>query len=124
MICPNLWGTKSFLIGTLGDPCGGTVFVGTLGDPCWMTVFAGTLGGVVWVWKISVNSCIILFVASSFRNGVRSCGCLIADDISSNATTIQSSEDFFGMLYLVGRNLIVSEIRCPPVSANDTSKCQ
>ena len=87
-----------------------------------MTSFTGTLGGAVSVWKISVSSCIILLVASPLRNGVCRCGCLIADDSSSIAAAMRSSEDVLGMLYLVGRNSMVSETRWPPVSATATSK--
>ena len=85
-------------------------------------LFTGTLGGAVSVWKISVNSCTILLVVSSFRNGVHRCGCLIADDSSSIAAVMRFFEDVLGMLYLVGRNSTVSDTRWPPVSATATSK--
>ena len=74
------------------------------------------------VWKMSVSSWMILFVVSPLRNGVRRCGCLMAEDSSSIAAVIRSSEDVLGMLYFVGRNSIVSETRRPPVSATATSK--
>ena len=99
-----------------------TVFVGTLGDSCGVTVYASTLGCAVLVWKMSVNSCIMLLVASPFRNCVRSWGNLIADEISSRAAIIQSSEDVFCMVYLVGRNSIVLETCSPPVADTATSK--
>ena len=68
-----------------------------------MTVFTGTLGGAVSVLKSSVNSLIIILMVLPFRNGIRRCGCLIADDISSRAAMIRSSEDIFDMLYLIVR---------------------
>ena len=47
---------------------------------------------------------------------------MIADEISSRAAIIRSSEDVFGIVYLVGRNIIVSETRSPLLSATATSK--
>ena len=82
MVCPKLWGTNNVGMGTLGDPVV-VFFVGTLGDPYGVASFTGTLGGAISVWKISVSSCIILFVVSPLRNGVRGVGFLIADDSSS-----------------------------------------
>ena len=108
-------------MGTLGDPVVVSL-VGTLGDPYGVASFTGTLGGATSVWKISVSSCIILFVVSPLRNGVRGAGFLIADDSSSIAAVIRSSEDVLGMLYFVGRNSIVSETCWPPVSATAISK--
>ena len=112
MVCPKLWGTNNVGIGTLGDPCE-VSSVGTLGAP-WGVTVTGTLGDATSVWKMSVSSCMILLVVSPFRNGVCRCGCLIADDSSSIAAVIRSSEDVLGMLYLVGRNSIVSDTRWPP----------
>ena len=65
----------------------------------------------------------ILLEASPYRNGVYRCRCLIADDSSSMAAIIWSSEAVLGMLYLVGRNSIVLETYWHPVSATATSKC-
>ena len=114
-----MWGTNNFRICTLGDPCEATVVVGTLGAPWGVTSFTGTLGDAISVWKMSVSSCRMLLVVSPLRNGVRRCGCLIADDSSSIAAVIRSSEDVLGMLYFVGRNSMVSDTRWPPVSASD-----
>ena len=84
MVWPKLWGTNNVGMGTLGDPVVVSCF-GTLGDPDGVASFTGTLGGATSVWKMSVSSCIILFVVSPFRNGVRRCGCLMAEDSSSIA---------------------------------------
>ena len=121
MVCPKLWGTNNVGMGILGDPVVVSL-VGTLRDPYGVASFAGTLGDATSGWKMSVSSCKMLLVVSPLRNGVRSVGFLVAEDSSSIAAVIWSSEDVLGMLYFVGRNSIVSDTRWPPGSATATSK--
>ena len=112
-------------MGTLGDPCEVIFVDGTLGVSWGGVAFSGTLEGAISFWNISINLCIMLFVASPFRNnGIRRCGCWIADDSLSMATVMRSSEDVSGMVYLVGRNSIVWETCWPPVLATATLNCR
>ena len=58
----------------------------------------------------------ISLVLAPLRNGIHNCGCLTAAVVSSSsAATIRSSDDVFGILYLVGKSLIVSDTRLPLV---------
>ena len=94
MIVPKWLGTNIILIDTLGAVLSlRCCLCGTLGDPfgVMIVVFTGINQSVISVWKMLVNYCIILFVASLLRNGIRSCGCLNAEDISFKAAIIMSS---------------------------------